>query len=226
MIIFSVVFANFSQIFAQTTEFSGAKIVTNGEAIIVNRQIELMKRTMGSRFFPFLYTGLSIFLDANQKEPRGQLRGKEMKLSAQVTNDTEFIKLFTHELAHVVDIYFLRATQNFPDPSKDFYKISWQSMKTKHAGTSLSDFVSGYAATNQYEDFAESFVWYVFHNNNFLDRAMKNESLRQKYLFFADNVFVHGEFQGTDFSLTQAPDYLWDTTKIPILFQNYLNFLG
>ena len=123
MLIFSVVFANFSQIFAQTTEFSGAKIVANGEPIIVNRQIDLMKRTIG----------LSIFLDANQKEPRGQLRGKEMKISAQVTNDTEFIKLFTHELAHVVDIYFLRATENFPDPSKDFYKISWQSMKTKHA---------------------------------------------------------------------------------------------
>ena len=30
-----------------------------------------------------------------------------------------------------------------------------------------SAFVSGYAATNQYEDFAESFAMYVFHNAAF-----------------------------------------------------------
>jgi hypothetical protein len=51
------------------------------------------------------------------------------------------------------------------------------------------DFVSGYAAANQYEDFAESLVFYIFHNATFADRALRSESLRQKYLFFANSLF-------------------------------------
>lgn len=143
-----------------------------------------------SAFFPFVYDGLNVLIDSQQKEPRGQIRGKEMKLSAQVVSDAEFLKLFTHELGHFIDIYALRATRETADPSLDFYRISWKSPKTKLPNAKLSSFVSGYAATNQYEDFAETFVWYVFHNAKFMDQAMINEDLRLKYLFFADHVFT------------------------------------
>lgn len=149
-----------------------------------------------------------------------------MKLSATVDRDSEFIKLFTHELGHFIDIYVLRATNTTADPSESFYAISWKSANVKKPANFISDFISGYAAINQYEDFAEAFVWYIFHNENFHERAMKNDAIRQKYLFFADFVFVHGEFQGTDFSLGQIPNYFWDSTKIPIFIQNYLSFLG
>jgi len=87
------------------------------------------------------------------------------------------------------------------------------------------DFVSGYAATNQYEDFAESFVFYIFHNATFADRALRSESIRQKYLFFANTVFARGYFQGTDFSIGRVPSYVWDTTKIAYSLQKYLYFL-
>ncbi len=83
-------------------------------------------------------------------------------------------------------------------------------------------FISGYAATNQYEDFAESFTFYIFHNREFADRAMKNESLRQKYLFFSNSIFTGGAFVDTDFRIGKIPKYLWDTTKIPISVQKYL----
>ena len=96
----------------------------------------------------------------------------------------------------------------------------------KKSGISLASFVSGYAATNQYEDFAESFVWYIFHNEDFADRALRDDRVREKYLFFASAVFPNGQFQGTDFSLGVPPGYLWDTTKIPVLLQKYLYFLG
>ncbi len=84
------------------------------------------------------------------------------------------------------------------------------------------DFVSGYAQSNQYEDFAESFVMYIFHNATFADRALRSESLRQKYLFLANSVFPRGYFQGTDFSIGRVPSYVWDTTKISFSLSKYL----
>lgn len=173
----------------QVKEFSGAKVTANGDEWFAKKRINFIEKTLNSIYFPFRYDGLSVFIDEAQKEPRGQIRGKEMKLSAIIQADAEFIKLFTHELGHFIDIYVLRASPQNSDPSLDFYKISWKNPKTKHASSGLSSFVSGYAATNQYEDFAESFVWYVFHNEKFLDAAMKNEEMRLKYLFFSDNVF-------------------------------------
>ena len=86
----------------------------------------------------------------------------------------------------------------------------------------MSSFVSGYAATNKYEDFAESLTFYIFHNDEFLDRAMKNDSLRNKYLFISNFVFENGEFLDTNFGIGKIPSYLWDTTKLPISVKKYL----
>lgn len=62
----------------------------------------------------------------------------------------------------------------------------------------------------------------MFHNNEFADRALKNDALRQKYLFLQKYIFVHGEFTGTDFSTNKIPSYFWDTTKLPISVNKYL----
>lgn len=212
-------------VFAIEKNIKDVNVVANGDLIQAHEKISMVESLLSSRMFDFSYAGLKIFIDTNQREPRGQIRWKEMKLSAILASDGEFLKLLTHELGHFIDIYVLRKSNNQPDPSIDFYKISWQSPKTKHAWSSLVDFVSWYASTNQYEDFSESLVWYVFHNEDFMARAMKNESLRKKYLFFADHVFVHWEFQGTDFSIGMPSEYNWDTTKVPILLQKYLSFL-
>lgn len=224
-----IIFAIFSvsqQTFAYSENISWATISANGDMTFAKNRTYLIKKTLQSTFFPFTYHGLSVFIDVNQKEPRGQIRGKNMKLSATIRQDYEFLKLFTHELGHFIDIYFLRASIGKSDPSRDFYAISWKAPQVKHASSKMSDFVSGYAATNQYEDFAEAFVWYIFHNETFFEQAMKNEVLRQKYLFFSDNLFTSWQFQWTDFSLENVPNYLWDTTKIPISLQKYLFFLG
>lgn len=206
-------------------KISGARVAANGDVFVAERRGNLIARILRSAFFPFSYEGLLVFIDTNQREPRGQIRGKDMRLSAHIVSDAEFLQLFVHELGHFVDIYMLRASRFSSDPSQDFYAINWKKPTIKRPAASLSSFVSGYAATNQYEDFAETFVWYVFHNDTFAEQAMKNEDLRRKYLFFSDVVFVNGEFQGTDFSLGEVPAYLWDTTKAPILLENYLSFL-
>jgi hypothetical protein len=150
------------------------------------------------------------------------MKGGDITLSNKVAKDGEFIQLFTHEFAHFLDIYILSASSKRSDPSQEFYDISWNNPTTKHVGQRIGSFVSGYAATNQYEDVAESFVFYIFQNQVFLDRALKNDELRRKYLFFQTYVFSNGEFIDTNFSLGTVPSYVWDTTKIPISVQKYL----
>jgi hypothetical protein len=43
--------------------------------------------------------------------------------------------------------------------------------------------------TNKYEDFAESFTYYVLHNNDFYSKAKKSDILMNKYNFFKNNIF-------------------------------------
>lgn len=199
-------------------------IPINTENTYINTQerTTTLRQILFSNLMSFNYSKLSVLIDGFQREPRGRMKDARVVLSPYIALDTEFIKLFAHELAHYIDIYVFIPGWGMSDASEDFYHISWQSSTTKHSGQSVHDFVSGYAATNQYEDFAESFVFYVFHNATFADRALKNESLRQKYLFFANSVFPGKSFQGSDFSIGRVPAYSWDTTKIPFSLQKYL----
>jgi Putative zinc-binding metallo-peptidase len=151
-------------------------------------RISTIRQILTSTALGWDYGSLAIIIDGFQREPRGRMRDGQISLSPYVARDTEFIQLFTHELAHYIDIYIL-APKDGRDVSDDFYHISWQSSSTKKSGQGVTDFVSGYASTNQYEDFAESAVLYIFHNAVFADRALRSESLRQKYLFFAGTVF-------------------------------------
>jgi hypothetical protein len=61
------------------------------------------------------------------------------------------------------------------------------------------DFVSGYAMTNKYEDFAETFTYFVMHNQDFLTKSQDSDILAQKYNFFSEYVFPDNSFVGTSF---------------------------
>lgn len=154
------------------------------------------------------------------------MSGKSIRLSPSVPQENEFVQLLVHEVAHYIDIYSLISIGKNPDPSSYFYEISWEGSKTKRPTETIASFVSGYAATNQWEDFAESLTFYVFHNDTFAERALKNESLRKKYLFFSTYVFVNGTFLDTDFGVGAVPSYIWDTTKVPVSVKKYLYFLN
>ncbi len=169
----------------------------------------------------FSYRSLAILIDDKLVEPRGRIYGSRISLSSHVLKDGEFLKLFIHEFGHYIDLYFLTSAAG-RDASETFYGISWKDTTVKLPGEGLSSFVSGYAATNKYEDFAESFTFYIFHNTYFADRALKNESVRQKYLFLSNYIFPGGQFMGKDYSSTRIPSYIWDTTKVPISLQKYL----
>ena len=52
-----------------------------------------------------------------------------------------------------------------------FSSISWQASDLKKTNAKLEDFVSGYALTNDYEDFAESLTMFVLFNEEFAQRT-------------------------------------------------------
>lgn len=185
-------------------------------------RIATLKQILYSVPMAFDYSRLAVSIDGFQREPRGRMRDAQISLSPYVSRDSEFTKLFVHELAHYIDIYTIVSDKNGVDVSDNFYTISWQKPTTKRSGEWTMDFVSGYAAANQYEDFAESMVFYIFHNATFADRWLRSESLRQKYLFFANSLFPRWYFQGTDFSIGRVPSYVWDTTKVAYSLQKYL----
>ncbi len=221
---FRVIFVILAFAFSITLWYAGDGYIveTSGKVDRQELRKKIIENVLDTNVMKFWYRALSIFIDANQFEPRGKMQGRSITLSAHVLRDGEFLKLFIHELWHYIDIYTLVPWRVSSDPSDRFYTISWQDKTTKKSGETLASFISGYAATNKYEDFAESFVFYVFHNQDFADRAMKNDSLRKKYLFFSQYVFRSGEFMDTDFRIGKMPSYLWDTTKIPISVQKYL----
>ena len=169
---------------------SGYKIQATSESPRLEKRKNIIESILLSYNPIFSYKTLLVLIDDKLHEPRGKIYGQNITLSAHIWKDGEFVKLFVHELAHYVDIYFLLPTRNGQDPSDSFYAISWEKPLVKKSGAWIKSFVSGYAATNQYEDFAESFTFYVFHNEDFADRALRNESLRKKYLFFMTNLFL------------------------------------
>ena len=161
---------------------------------IVNR----LKEVIHSSYFASKVTPLYLVLDSERQEPRGQVMGNKLILSTIISSDSEQLKVFVHELGHIIDIFYLKKGI-FADPSDVFYTISWESFNTKKKGQEITNFVSGYALSNKYEDFAESFAFYVFHNEDFANRAEKDTILQKKYDFFGSYVFEKNTFIGTSF---------------------------
>ncbi len=170
---------------------SAAGVIIRNENTYIDTKsrIATLKQILYSTAMTFDYGRLAVSIDGYQREPRGRMRDAQISLSPYIARDSEFTKLFVHELAHYIDLYILVAGKNGTDISDTFYYVSWQKPTVKRASQGTMDFVSGYAASNQYEDFAESLVFYIFHNATFADRALRSESLREKYLFFANSLF-------------------------------------
>jgi len=168
---------------------------------------------------------LSVVIDTKRKDPRGQVSGNALILSSKIVSESESIKVFVHELGHIIDIYYLPQHEDGSDISDDFYTISWQDYNVKKQEAKLSNFVSGYALSNKYEDFAESFTFYVFHNDEFIRRAKNDSVLAKKYRFFQENIFEGTEFLSTNFATDKIKSYNWDATRIPVNVKKYLFYM-
>ena len=174
-----------------------------------------MDTVLTGTYFRDVLWSFPIIVDINRTSPRGQMSNESITLSGRIKSLSEMAKVLVHELGHMVDIYYLRSRWTKSDPSKIFYTISWTEPTVLRSGMASSSFVSGYAATNQYEDFAETFAMYVFHNATLAERAKNSSALQQKYDFMRDTVFG-SYFIGTNYEQNPVPSSLWDVTKIVI----------
>jgi hypothetical protein len=214
------------QVPAEVKEIENLVISFRPENITIDDSLlEKIKTNAESKIFSSKISPLHLLVDTIRKEPRGQVSGNTLILSGKISGESESLKVFVHELGHIVDIYYLPTHEDGADLSNDFYSISWLDYNVKKKDAIIWDFVSGYALSNKYEDFAESFAFYVFHNDEFARRAKSNPSLQDKYDFLKNNVFLNNEFFSTNFASEKLRSYNWDVTKIPVNVKKYLYYI-
>ncbi len=133
---------------------------------------------------------------------RGLANSKHLILnSLDMDTKEEFVAVFIHELGHVLDLGrkgkskvasgFHDMGKSIPsdDPSVKFYSIGWKDEDIRLPGTLPKDFVSGYAMYNMFEDFAETYAFYVLHGVRFQDLLEKSQKLVQKYELLKKDLF-------------------------------------
>lgn len=159
------------------------------------------------------------------------LGGASTIIVSGMTKPREFMALVTHECGHVADLGGLTGSPSAgttafvdagtpmfaDDPSIGFYSISWKSPTELKRGAKESDFVSGYALTDTWEEFAETFAYFALQRKEFARLAARNPVLKAKYDFMEQVVFA-----GTpEFAVGQhtrgrrAP---WDVTMLPYVW--------
>lgn len=169
---------------------------------------------------------LDVMLYKKEWEVRWKMKNKKLRVYWLYNLSIwEFLSVWIHEFAHFFDLYILKK-EKWVDISDYFYSISWEDVSIIKWEQKDKDFVSGYAMTNRYEDFAETYTYYVLHNAEFEEKVKKSFILKEKYDFFEKYVFLKGEFKNTWNSYTEKiKDYYRDITKINFSLQNFLQYL-
>lgn len=139
---------------------------------------------------------------------RGLAGGNTLILRCIGMDDDELVAVLLHEMGHITDTGLLQSADftsvektSFDDrgtlvynndPSADFYSISWEnnsSFKSPEIG-----FISGYAMTSPFEDFADTYMAYILHGPLFRFYAARDIDLKAKYEFMKETVFDGVEF--------------------------------
>ncbi len=173
----------------------------------------------------------------NSHGRRGLGGGSTIILRCQNLTDKELASVLVHELGHIEDTAVLIGSKTdsssefmdgnnqvlIDDPSLDFYRLSFANDALLKSSSIKRDFVSIYAMTDPFEDFAETFNFYLLHGELF--REMKNESkiLQHKYTFMKEKVFGGQEFFYESDPLPPLKDYrIYDSTTLGYNLSNFL----
>jgi len=189
-----------------------SRLITIDLSLSAPEDVEQCKRIAESTlmdFSEYLVGFKSLNIHEDKSKRRGLSNGEEIFIRCLDDKD-EYLNVLLHELGHTVDLLYLHADKessesafrdfNKPvfesDDSVDYYSISWENSFLKKDLMKRSDFVSGYAMTDPFEDFAESFLFYVRYGEvfRFLIENNDNQVLTLKYDFFKDVVFQGHEF--------------------------------
>ncbi len=153
--------------------------------------------------------------------------------SDSIDSNKEFISVFVHEMGHIVDLGFLvgkkgRVTKFkdgknsilSDDKSLDFYNLTWIDSKTRKIGSKRADFVSGYAMSDVFEDFAESYLFYRIHGEKFRSATKNSLILEKKYNFLKNVIFKKIEFQLEKQNLVSS-NFVFDATLLPFAIKDF-----
>jgi hypothetical protein len=167
-----------------------------------------------------------------KNDPRGQHRGlagaKTIILNTNQLSAAEFVAVAVHEFCHGVDLGgingdFSFSQSNFSDgdlpvykndPSLKFYQLSWVNNQSKQEFSQDTNFVSGYAMKDPFEDLAESCSYYVLHNKEFISLANHNQILQAKYNWIKE-YFFQGYVFPTGHNFIETNRRSWDITLLP-----------
>lgn len=144
-----------------------------------------------------------------------------------VSSNAEFLKLVTHEMAHILDLGILQWTNDtksslytefgetvfaLDDISLKYYVLSRDNETIRKSTAVKKDFCSGYGMSDPFEDFAECFNLYLQHNTLFQTYAQDNKIMKRKYAFMSD--LFDGNFLRKGNSSSSKDGRVRDTTKI------------
>jgi Putative zinc-binding metallo-peptidase len=179
----------------------------------------------------------NLVLDMDPNAGRG-LGGRDIIILRGVGMDeAETAGVLIHEIGHNVDLGVLTETDQSKtsefrdgkgniyesDPSLGFYRLSWDNEYTRKKTSTNYDFVSGYAMTDPFEDFAETYAYYVLHGQDFRAKTLTSDVLQKKYDFMKNVVFKGKEYDVGDTSKADLQDRPWDVTVLNYDLNSFLN---
>lgn len=167
-------------------------------------------------------------------QQRGLGGGSSLTLKCNDLSPMELTSVFVHEMGHIIDTGLMEGhssagVSNFKDyrlaifkddPSLGFYSISWKNTTTRWKHSSTLDFVTEYASSDPFEDFAESYNFYLLHGSQFKYAAQFNTRLMQKYIYMRDHMFGGREFVNNHIKL-DATKRAYDATVLPFSLANF-----
>lgn len=207
--------------------FSARKFTREDQVELKNIQSTLQASLID---LPTLHTAALKKLEVRKDThvSRGLANSQMMILNTDsISSEDELKAVFTHEMGHIVDLGMLTSNSNIKtvfwspgtqvfanDPSLDFYHLSWKDDKTKSNLALRSDFVSGYAMSSPFEDFAESYLFYRLHGEKFRQITHYSKVLAAKYDFMKTKVFNGEEFQTRKAENGFLHNLIWDATLV------------
>lgn len=167
---------------------------------------------------------------------RGLGGGSTIILRCSDVTDKELVSVLVHEMGHIVDTGLETGTaesgkSEFMDGSipvyKDdkslrFYRISWQNESTLKESSDKTNFVTGYAMSDPFEDFAETYNYYILHGQQFKQMAKYDKTLRRKYIYMKYFVFGGQEFDYDPYTATSAEQRNYDSTLLNYDYETFL----
>lgn len=168
---------------------------------------------------------------------RGLGGGSTVILRCSDVTDKELVSVFVHEMGHIVDTGLYTGTHTAgkseftdgkipvynDDLSLRFYRISWENEKEMKLDAQKLDFVTGYAMTNPFEDFAETYNFYIIHGAAFRELALYNRQLWRKYMFMKYYVFKGNEFDNGLYTPDKYFTRNYDSTVLNYDMDKFLN---